>query len=77
MRAAFLDLSSLGPSDLDFTPLQACVDALATYDYTDPDQVVSRLQGIDAAIVNKVVLHADILAQLPELKHILLSLIHI
>ena len=73
MRAAILDLSSLGPSDLDFAPLQACVDSLVTYEYTDPDQVVERLQDVDIAIVNKVVLNADILVQLPELKHILVA----
>lgn len=70
MRAVFLDLSSLGPSDLDFTALQACADELITYDHTNPQQVVDRLQGADIAIVNKVVLNAEILAQLPQLKHI-------
>jgi len=70
MRAVFLDLSSLGPSDLDFTALQACADELVTYDHTNPQQVVDRLQGADIAIVNKVVLNAEILAQLPQLKHI-------
>jgi len=40
MRAVFLDLSSLGPSDLDFTALQACADELVTYDHTNPQQVV-------------------------------------
>lgn len=73
MRAAFLDLSSLGPSDLDFSSLQASVGALVTYDYTSPEQLLERLQGMQIAIVNKVVLSADILAQLPELKHILVA----
>ena len=73
MRAAFLDLSSLGPSDLDLTSLQASVGDLNIYEHTLPEQVVERLQGIDIAIVNKVVLSADILSQLPELKHILVA----
>jgi len=73
MQAAFLDLSSLGPSDLDLTSLQASVGDLNIYEHTLPEQVVERLQGIDIAIVNKVVLSADILSQLPELKHILVA----
>jgi len=73
MRAAFLDLSSLGPSDLDFSALQASVKCLHSYDHTRPQEVLERLQGMDIAIVNKVVLNAEILAQLPQLKHILVA----
>ena len=71
MRAALLDLSSLGPEDLDFSALEAAVDSLDYYDHTAGiEQTVARLQGKQIAIVNKVLLSADVLAQLPELKHI-------
>ena len=73
MRAAFLDLSSLGPSDLDLAPLEACVDEMRWYQHTTSEQVVGRLQDMDIAIVNKVVLSADLLQQLPQLKHIIVA----
>ncbi len=73
MRAAFLDLSSLGPSDLDLAPLEACVDEMRCYQHTTSEQVVGRLQDMDIAIVNKVVLSADLLQQLPQLKHIIVA----
>ena len=71
MHAALLDLSSLGPGDLDFSALEASVESLDYYDHTTgAEQTVARLQGKQIAIVNKVLLTADVLAQLPELKHI-------
>ena len=73
MRAVFLDVGSLGPGDLDMAPLQGCLDALVCYDHTPPEQAVERLQGMDIALVNKVVLSAEILQQLPDLKHILVA----
>ncbi|MDP6968602.1 MAG: 2-hydroxyacid dehydrogenase [Gammaproteobacteria bacterium] len=73
MRAAFLDISSLSPCDLDITPLQDCVDDLVCYDHTAPEEVLERLQGVDIAVVNKVVLSAQILRQLPALKHIIIA----
>lgn len=38
------------------------------YDFTSPEQVVTRLADTDIVITNKVVLSADILAQLPKLR---------
>ena len=73
MRAAFLDISSLGPQDLDLAPLEAAVDSLTCYDHTPPERVVERLQGVDLVMVNKVVLSAEVLQQLPNLKHIVIA----
>ena len=71
MHAALLDLSSLGPSDLDFSALEGAVESLRYYDHTQgAEQTIERLQGKQIAIVNKVLLNAEVLAQLPELKHI-------
>lgn len=71
MHAALLDLSSLGPDDLHFDALEAAVDSLDYYAHTQGvEQTVARLQGKQVAIVNKVPLSAEVLAQLPELKHI-------
>ncbi|WP_071872818.1 2-hydroxyacid dehydrogenase [Atopomonas hussainii] len=70
--AAFLDLASLDRQDLDLTPLQQQF-TLSHYPSTAPNQVVERLQGMHTAIINKVVLDAATLAQLPTLKQILIS----
>ncbi|MBI1282781.1 MAG: glycerate dehydrogenase [Thiobacillus sp.] len=43
------------------------------HEQTHPDEVVARLEDADIAIVNKVQLTADILAQTPELKMIAVS----
>ena len=72
-RAAFLDYSSLDLGDLDPQPLKACFQHLELYPATTPEQVVERLQGLEVAIVNKVVLDAATLKACPDLKLILLA----
>jgi glycerate dehydrogenase len=71
MHAALLDLSSLGPGDLDFSALEAAVESLDYHHHTSGvEQTVERLQGKQIAIVNKVLLTAEVLSQLPDLKYI-------
>jgi glycerate dehydrogenase len=72
-RAAFLDYSSLDLGDLDPQPLKACFQHLELYPATAPELVVERLQGLEVAIVNKVVLDATTLQACPSLKLILLA----
>jgi glycerate dehydrogenase len=43
------------------------------YPNTSPDEVVPRLRGAGIAVVNKVLLHADAIAQLPDLKLVAIS----
>ena len=71
MDAVLLDGATLGPEDLDFSPLRAAVNSLRCYQYTQPYDVVGRLAGAHIALVNKVVLDATHLSQLPQLKHII------
>lgn len=72
-RAAFLDYSSLDLGDLDPQPLKACFQHLELYPTTAPEQVIERLQGLQVAIVNKVVLDEATLKACPSLKLILLA----
>lgn len=72
-RAAFLDYSSLDLGDLDPQPLKACFQHIELYPATAPEQVIERLQGLEVAIVNKVVLDATTLKACPSLKLILLA----
>lgn len=67
MKAVLLDAASLG-DDVDLAPMVAAVDELVIHPHTDPDQCVARLAGAQVAISNKVVLSADTLAALPDLR---------
>ena len=73
LKAAFLDYASLDQNDLDFRPLNAAFSDLQLYDATSSDQVLTRLTNVEVAIVNKVVLSAETIQQLPKLKLILIS----
>ena len=72
MRTIILDAASLG-NDITLEPLQTAAGEFIRHDYSDPDQVLARLQSADIAIVNKTVLDASILAQCPHLKMIAIT----
>jgi glycerate dehydrogenase len=69
MRIVFLDKDSL---PVRFAPPR-CARAYVEHAQTDPTEVISRLHGATVAIINKVVLDAATLAQLPELRLIALA----
>ncbi|WP_136246642.1 D-2-hydroxyacid dehydrogenase [Halomonas borealis] len=69
MHAVILDAASLG-DDIDLTPIRERVSRLDVHDFTARDEAASRLAGAEVAIVNKVVIDADTLAALPDLKRI-------
>jgi glycerate dehydrogenase len=64
MRTVFLDQDSLPVS---FRPPN-CASPYVGYGQTTPEEVVPRLAGATIAIVDKVSLRAEDLAQLPELR---------
>lgn len=67
----FLDAATLGDADL--SPLQQADCDLTLHNFTAAKEVVMRLQHADIAIVNKCVLDAAILQQLPRLKAIMIA----
>ncbi|WP_269914455.1 2-hydroxyacid dehydrogenase [Acinetobacter sp. HY1485] len=71
-KAAFLDYATLDQHDLDMHELHHVFDDLHIYERTNYSQAVDRLQDVSVAIVNKVLLDAHVLHQLPKLKLILL-----
>ncbi|WP_130803455.1 2-hydroxyacid dehydrogenase [Acinetobacter ihumii] len=73
LAAAFLDYGSLDMNDLDFSSLRACFSELQLYASTAPEQVVERLTNVEVVISNKVVIDAQTIQQLPQLKLILIS----
>lgn len=73
LAAAFLDYASLNRNDLNIHSLEQQFDQLKLYDTTSPEQLLSHLEHVDVAITNKVVIDAQTLKQLPQLKLILIS----
>lgn len=71
-KAAFLDYATLDQHDLDMHEFHSVFDDLHIYEHTSYAQAVDRLQDVSVAIVNKVLLDAHVLHQLPKLKLILL-----
>ncbi|APX93105.1 glycerate dehydrogenase [Halomonas sp. 1513] len=67
MKAVILDAATLG-DDIDLTPLREQVDSLEVHAITPLEQRLERLAGARIAIVNKVVLDAELLEQLPALE---------
>ncbi|WP_106420231.1 D-2-hydroxyacid dehydrogenase [Salinicola tamaricis] len=66
MKAVLLDAASLG-DDIDLSPLRALVDDLEVHALTAPEQRHERLAGAQVALVNKVVLDAELIDALPDL----------
>ena len=71
MQVVLLDAETLGPDDLDFSPIRVLNHDLWCHQSTQPDEVVKRLVHAQIVLVNKVVLDASCLDQLPQLKHII------
>ncbi|MFT5419769.1 MAG: glycerate dehydrogenase [Candidatus Endobugula sp.] len=67
-KIVFLDRATI-PSHIGFKPLR--VDHEWTnYELTSPSQLIGHASDADIVITNKVVLGADVIKQLPTLKHI-------
>jgi glycerate dehydrogenase len=64
MRVVFLDRASLKAKLRNFAFPAEYIE----HSKTDPEEIVTRLNGATIAIVNKVPLRADTLRQLPQLK---------
>lgn len=70
MQVVLLDAETLGPDDLDFSPLSVLNHDLCCHQSTQPDEVVKRLAHAQIVLVNKVVLDASCLDQLPDRKSV-------
>lgn len=66
-HAVILDAESLGPK-IDLTAIKETVSHLEIFQQSSTEQALKRLANADIAIVNKVVLDADTLQQLPKLR---------
>ena len=68
MRAVFLDLQTIRPTDLDLTALKSTCTELTTYDSTTPVQVIERIKNAECVISNKVYLGRAELSAAAQLK---------
>jgi glycerate dehydrogenase len=67
MQITVLDGRTMNPGDLNWHPLER-LGTLTTYSYTPPEQIIERAHSADILLVNKVILNAEVLAQLPKLQ---------
>lgn len=69
MKIVVLDGYALNPGDMSWQALAALGNCMV-YDRTPKELVVERAAGADVVLTNKVVLAAEQLAQLPQLRYI-------
>ena len=69
MKIVILDGYTANPGDLSWEPLKEFGE-LTVYERTAPSEVITRCEGADIVLTNKVLLSADFLSQLPCLKYI-------
>ncbi len=68
-KICVLDGYSVNPGDLDWKPISTLGDFFL-HDRTSPEQLIERAQGMDALLLNKVVIRKKHLDLLPNLKYI-------
>lgn len=72
MKAVFLDSKTFS-SNISFAAIEQQVSELICYANTPHEQILERCQNVELIITNKVVLTAELLAELPSLKLICIA----
>ena len=72
-NAAYLDVASIHPDDLNLSQLQASISEWQWFDKIDRETLLSNIHQFDAVISNKVVLDAEVLEKADNLKLICVS----
>ncbi|WP_106478220.1 D-2-hydroxyacid dehydrogenase [Phytohalomonas tamaricis] len=67
MKAVLLDAATLS-DDVDLGPIAAQVEQFEQFELTDQSAVIDRLKHADIALTNKVIINAEAMAALPDLK---------
>ena len=70
MTAVFLDYNTIGPDDLDPSPLIDCLPDIEFYGSTTPDELKDRIQNAEFILTNKVKLDTSNLEGAKKLKFI-------
>ncbi|MBQ3904974.1 MAG: D-2-hydroxyacid dehydrogenase, partial [Eubacterium sp.] len=69
MKIVNLDGYTTNPGDLSWEGIEQFGE-LTTYDRTSPEQVVERAKDADILLINKTVVNAEMLKQMPKLKYV-------
>ena len=69
MKIVVLDGYTLNPGDLSWEKLQQLGECVI-YDRTPAEQIIERAEEADCLLINKVIISAEVIASLPELKYI-------
>ena len=69
MKIVNLDGYTTNPGDLSWVGIEQFGE-LTTYDRTSPEQVVERAKDADILLINKTVINAEMLKQMPKLKYV-------
>ena len=70
MKAAFLDYATMGPDQLDISPLENVVAELELFEYTPAAEVSARISGCEYVFINKVRMTRDIIESSAALRFI-------
>jgi glycerate dehydrogenase len=69
LKIIITDGFALSRNDLSWTAFEQ-LGEVTMYDYTAPDELLNRIKEVDILIVNKTVISAETISQLPNLKYI-------
>ncbi len=69
MKIVILDGFAANPGDISWEGIKALGEC-TIYDRTAPEEVLERAAGAEVILTNKVIINADHMAALPELKYI-------
>ena len=72
MKAVFLDSKTFS-ANISFSRIEQQTTSLTCFETTATDQLLERCQDADIVITNKVVLNAELLAKMPQLKLICIA----
>lgn len=70
MKLVILDAYAANPGDISWEPWQELGMEVVRYDRTSPAETVARCQGAEMVLTNKVIISAEVMSQLPELRYI-------
>lgn len=70
MKLVILDAYAANPGDISWEPWQELGMEVVRYDRTSPAETVARCQGAEIVLTNKVIISAEVMSQLPDLRYI-------
>ena len=70
MSAVFLDIATVGPDEVDVSPLRMAVPSLAVHNFTRPEDVRDRVKDAEYIFVNKVRVTREVIEAAERLRYI-------